>query len=247
MGYEYGTSDASHLASWAFAFGGDIYDYKAAQFTYNSDATVQAMTFVQDLFKSGCATIITENYGDQTDFGVGKLLFTTSSSSGLTFYQQAVASGAAFNWSVAALPHTTKDPVTNIYGASVSMPKTTPERELATWLFIKYYTSPEVQAKWAEASAYFPVRASVAANMADYLSANPAYKAGFDLLKYGKFEPPVPGYDPIRNEANTTVAAILAEPYPDVKAALDELTKKANEILSQYMTIVPTPAPTKAP
>jgi multiple sugar transport system substrate-binding protein len=168
MGYEYGTTDASHLAAWAFAFGGDIYDYKANQFTYNSDAAVQAMTFIQDLFKSGCASIITENYGDQTDFGVGKLLFTTSSSSGLTFYQQAVDSGGAFNWSVAVIPHTTKDPVINIYGASVSMPKTTPERELATWLFIQYYTSPEVQAKWAQASAYFPVRASVATNMADF-------------------------------------------------------------------------------
>jgi multiple sugar transport system substrate-binding protein len=247
IGYEYGTSDASHLAAWTFAFGGDIYDYKANQFTYNSDAAVQAMTFIQDLFKNGCATIIAESYGDQTDFGTGSLLFTTSSSSGLPYYQQAVSSGADFNWSVAAIPYTTQNPAINVYGSSVSMPKTTPERELATWLFIKYYTSPEVQAKWAEASGYFPVRASVAADMVDYFASNPAYKTGFDLLKYGMFEPPVPGYDPIRNEANITVAAILADPYPDAKAALDDLTNRANDILSQYMTIVPTPVPTQAP
>lgn len=67
------------------------------------------------------------------------------------------------------------------------------------------------------------------------------------MLKFGKFEPPVPGYDPIRNEANTTVAVILAEPYPDVKTALDVLTKKANEILAQYLTVLPTPGPTATP
>ena len=50
----------------------------------------------------------------------------------------------------------------NVYGASVSMGRSTPERELATWIFIKYYTSPESQAKWARASNYFPVRQSVA-------------------------------------------------------------------------------------
>ena len=32
------------MASWTFAFGGDIYDYDADQFTYNSDAAKEAMS-----------------------------------------------------------------------------------------------------------------------------------------------------------------------------------------------------------
>jgi multiple sugar transport system substrate-binding protein/sn-glycerol 3-phosphate transport system substrate-binding protein len=132
--------DASRFASWTFAFGGDVFDYENSQYSYNNPAAVEAMGFLQDLFNEGCATIVTEAYGDQTDFGQGRLLFTVGSSSGLPFYQSAVDEGAQFEWSVAAIPHTTADPVMNIYGASVSIPKTTPEEELAAWLFVKYYT-----------------------------------------------------------------------------------------------------------
>ncbi len=232
MGYEL-SIDASRFASWTFAFGGDVFDYEANQYSYNNDAAVAAMTFIQDLFKSGCATIVTERYGDQTDFGAGRLLFTVGSSSGLPYYRAAVNDGAQFNWSVAAIPHVTPDPVMNIYGASVSIPKTTPERELAAWLFVKYFTSPEVQAKWAKASNYFPVRKSVAEGLSDYFEQNPAYKTAFELLPYGKFEPPVPGYDFVRDKVEEAMAAIADG--ADVKSTLDQLTEEANAILAEQM------------
>ncbi len=232
-GYEYDPADASHFAAWVFAFGGDIYDYKSNQFIYNSDAAVKAGLFIQDLFKSGCAILVDKTNGDQTDFGAGKLLFTTSSSSGMPFFKSAVDAGAKFGWNVAAVPHTTKDPVQNVYGASVSMPKTTPERQLATWLFVKYFTSADVQAKWAMVSNYFPVRASVANGLSDYFTQNPAYKTAFDMLKYGKFEPPVPGYDPIRVKVSTALAAIING--DDVKTTLEALNKDANQILADNL------------
>jgi multiple sugar transport system substrate-binding protein len=245
MGYEL-SNDASRLASWAFAFGGDIFDYNASKFTYNSDAAQQAMAFMQDLFKGGCATMVTEQYGDQTDFGTGKLLFTIGSSAGLPYYQQAVDGGAKFNWSIAAIPHTTPDPVMNIYGPSISMPKTTPEQELAAWLFLKYFTSTDVQAEWAKVTQYFPVRASVADGLADFFAANPSYKTAFDMLKYSHFEPPVPGYDFVRSKAQDAIAAITNG--DDVKTTLDDLNQQANSILSEQMTApLPTPVPTKPP
>mgnify|MGYP001045597001 CR=1 FL=1 len=244
MGYEL-SLDASRFASWTFAFGGDMFDYETGQFTYNSEAAVAAMTFLQDLFASGCATIVTEAYGDQTDFGTGKLLFSVGSSSGLPYYQSAIDEGAQFAWSVGPIPYITETPAMNIYGASVSMPKTTPERELATWIFLKLYTSPEVQTEWAKVSGYFPVRASVTEGLTDYFTANPTFKAGFDLLQYGKFEPPVPGYDFVREKVTEVMAAIMEG--KDVQTALDLLNEEANVILAEQMTILPTPVPTTTP
>ena len=188
---------------------------------------------MQDLFDSGCAQLVTESYGDQTDFGNGSLLFTVGSSSGLPYYASAVTDGANFNWSVAAIPHTTDEPVMNVYGASVSIPKSTPERELAALLFIEYYTSPEVQAKWAMASQYFPVRQSVAAGLADYFAANPAYQTAFDMLSFGYFEPPVPGYDFARDAAEAAMAAIVDG--ADVTETLTALDDEAYVILADQM------------
>lgn len=245
IGYELSV-DASRFASWTFAFGGDIFDYNTSQYTYESPAAVEAMNFLQDLFNNGCASIVVESYGDQTDFGAGVTLFTVGSSSGLPFYQSAIDAGAQFDWSVAAIPHTTPDPVMNIYGASVSIPVSTPEGQLAAWLFVKYYTSPEVQATWAKVSQYFPVRASVADQMSDYFAADPAYKTAFDMLKYGKFEPPVPGYDFVRVIVGEAMAAI-ANGDP-VEATLQSLNEEGNAILAEQLTSpLPTPVPTPTP
>lgn len=235
-GYEL-SIDTSRFASWTFAFGGDMFDYTANQFTLNSDAAVQAWTFIQSLFADGCARLVTENYGDQTDFGNGTLLFTVGSSSGLPYYGDAVAAdGTPFEWSVAAIPHTTPEPAQNVYGASISIPKSTPERELAAWLFVKYYTSADVNAEWAKASGYFPVKQSVATKFQDIFDADPAYKTAFELLKFGKFEPPVPGYDFVRkNVVEPVMSNIVDDPTADVKALLDAANIEANKILAEQM------------
>lgn len=234
IGYEIDLNDASSVAAWTFAFGGNIYDAKTAQFTYNSEGSAKAMSFLQDLFTNKCAVPVTETYGNQTDFGNGSALFTTGSTSGLPFYGTAVKGGSGHAWTVIALPHSGATPAMNIYGASISMPKTTPERELAAWLFLKYFTSPEVQAKWSAASGYFPVRASVAADMKDYFDKNPTFKTSFEMIQFGLFEPPVPGYDFVRLEVSKSVSAIMTS-AADVKSTLDTLNTAANKILADQM------------
>lgn len=231
IGYEL-SNDASRFASWTFAHGGDIFDYETGDYTLNNEAAVAALTFLQSLFTDGCARPVTEAFGDQTNFGAGTTLFTVSSSSGITFYEAAVAEGAGFDYSVAAIPHTTEEPVMNLYGASVSIPKTTPEQELAAWLFVKFYTNAENQSKWAVASNYFPVRASAAESpeVKEELDTNPVYKAAFDLLPYGQPEPPTPGYDAVRIEMQNAMVEIT-ESEVDVQETLDALNTTANDIL----------------
>jgi len=231
IGYELST-DASRFASWTFAHGSDIFNATKNEYTLNTDGAVAALTFIQSLYKDGCARTVTENFGDQTNFGAGTTLFTVGSSSGITFYEKAVADGAAFDFSVDAIPHTTKDPVQNLYGASVSIPKTTPEQELAAWLFVKFYTNAVNQSKWATASNYFPVRASSADSpeVKDELATNSVYKAAFDLLPFGQPEPSVPGYDAVRTEMQNAMVAIADG--ADVKETLDALNVTANDILA---------------
>ena len=70
-----------------------------------------------------------------------------------------------------------------MYGASVSMPAGhSLEENLAAWLFLEYYTGTEAQAKWANASQYFPVRESVAAGLGPIFEELPAYGTAFSML-----------------------------------------------------------------
>jgi len=228
IGYEL-SLDSSRFASWTFAFGGDVLDYSTGQYTYNSDAAVQAMTFLQDLFASGCATIVSNGNSDQTDFTTGNLLFAISSSGSMSYYEYLVKNGADFAFNVGAIPHTTVDPVVNSYGSSISIPNHTPERELAAWLFLKYLTSAEAQGAWVRASSSFPVRQSTAATLADYFATNPMYAEAFVLLPYAKAEPSTPYYDDVRYLVPEAMYQIISG--ADVVTTLNQLNTAANATL----------------
>jgi len=250
IGYEVRT-DASFVAAAAFAQGGDIYDYKANKFIYDSPEPQVAPQVMQDLYQQGCASLIAEAFSDQADFAKQKVLFYIGTSSGLTFVRSAIqdsvkAGGKDFTFDIAPIPYKDK-PVQDIYGASVSIPKTTRQQELAAWLFVRWYTEPEQQAAWAKTTNYFPVRHSTADQLADYFKTNQPYKSAFDLLGSTKAEPPVAGYDPVRALAVKAFNNVL-----DGKPVAEEFAKlndDANAILAKNKpgSPLPTPLPTKVP
>jgi multiple sugar transport system substrate-binding protein/sn-glycerol 3-phosphate transport system substrate-binding protein len=246
IGYEM-RIDASNFAAWVFAFGGDIFDYENNRYTLNTPQAVEALTFVQGLIADGCARIQTDPraFSAQRNFGLGTTLFTIASSSGFPFYQLAVSRDLGdgkleqrFNWSAGVVPHTTSEPVMNLYGASVSITNNTPEAELATWIFVKYLGSKEVMALWGDAANYFATRADSAELLGATFERVPAYAATFPLMQYAYKEPGVPGYDPVRNEITNALVTLWDFPAgstpEDVQSVLDVLDETANDILSEF-------------
>lgn len=242
IGYEM-RLDASNFAAWTFAFGGDIFDYENNAYTLNTTASVDAITFVQGLIADGCARIQTDPgaFSAQRNFGLGTTLFTIASSSGFPFYNLAVSTPEGelrFNWSAGEVPHTTEEPVMNLYGASVSIPVSTPEQELATWVFVKFLGSQEVMALWGDAANYFATRTDSAELLGPTFERVPAYAATFPLLQYAYQEPGVPGYDPVRNEIVNTLVLVwdfpAGETPEEVAPLLDVLNETANNILSEF-------------
>ncbi|NDK14210.1 MAG: ABC transporter substrate-binding protein [Armatimonadetes bacterium] len=223
--------DASRFAAMVFSNGGDVANADRSAYTLNTPQAKAAMTLLQQLCKSKAAEAESEPDMDQAEFAAGRALFNIGSSSGLPFYKSAVQAGVKFRWAVAALPHTTPQPVQDIYGASVSIPTTTPAAQLATWLFVKWLTEPKQQARWAKASNYFPTRKSTADALKDYFAANPNYAKLFALLEYGKAEPAIAGYDEVRDEIEKATASVLDG--DDVGKALEDLQKKAEELLEE--------------
>ena len=142
-GYAINT-EASNVFAMVVSRGGSVLNKDQTEYTLNTPEMVEAMTFMKKLYDDGYARKIAEKYGDQADFGVGKVMFTAGSSSGIPYYDRAVSgSDNPFDWSIYAGPHSTKNPTLNLYGPSVSICKSTPEKEVAAWLFLKYYTGKE--------------------------------------------------------------------------------------------------------
>ena len=113
------------------------------------------------------------------------------------------------------------------------IPVSTREQELAAWEFVKWFTSPEPQARWVEASNYFPTNAGTVAFLGDYVESNPVYGTAVDLLQYGIGEPQLPSYFPVRGLAEEAFNAILQG--EDVVETLEDLTEAANELEEEIL------------
>jgi ABC-type glycerol-3-phosphate transport system substrate-binding protein len=237
MGYSIRT-DASFIAAATFALGGDIYDAETGTFAYNNPETQAALQFMQDLLNEGCANLIAERFGDQNDFAAGKNLFYVGSTSGLPFVLAAIEEGSAepFEWGVAYLPYA-EAPVVNIYGASVTIlgGNSTLEEQLATWLFVRWFSEPEQQVAWAEASQYFPVLISVSDDLGNIFTELPQYEQAWELLlnAEGYFEPSDASYELVRNAAQAAFEAILTQGN-NVEATLEVLDETANQIQTEF-------------
>lgn len=231
LGYEYSV-DASRFAAFVFSRGGELLNEDATSFIFNDAVGLETLTFWRGLVTKGCAAQTTKRYGDQADFGAGRVLFTMGTIAGLPYYRQEVEKGAKFAWSVNPPPHSTAAPRMNIYGASQSIFVSTPEQQLAAWIFLKWMSEPQQQARWASSTGYFPTRASAAAMMAPYMDKNPIYAKAFGFMAYDSgVESPVAGYDECRTVIYTMLRAVLGG--ASAQAELDKAVKTCNGYLEK--------------
>ena len=234
--------DASAMAAWTYAYGGNILTEDGTGYVYNGDATVAAMEMLQELANPGEDGLVCAYFFDgfpNPEVASRNALFSMGSSSGIPFYVGDFATVAdeagtePDEYAVAAIPHTTAEPVMNVYGGDVMIVKTTPEQQLAAWDFIKWFTTPEIQALWVEASNYFPTNADTVEFLGDYNAENPVYAEALDLLQYGAFEPQLISYQSVRDAAQEAYNAIIQG--ADVQATLDDLTERANELQAELL------------
>ncbi|MDC0194962.1 extracellular solute-binding protein [Alphaproteobacteria bacterium] len=232
LGYEIDT-DASNFAAWVFAHGGNVFDYATGQYILNSGPVVAAMEFIQGMSSKGCAQVTRDKYADQTYLGQGTNMFALGSTSGITYFQKAIEGGYNGNWSVAAVPYTTSEPVMNLYGGGLIMGKTdNPDRMVAAYQWMKYITNSENSAVWSSESGYGFVRTSSADHPAivEMRNASSQYNKSLGLIKYGIGEPSVPAYYSVRGEIEKAYAAIIEG--DDIMSTLNDLNDEANAILA---------------
>ena len=222
-------AEASRLASLVFTRGGDLVDETSSRYTIETPAMRGALSMLRELMEDGSIELMGEEYGDQREFAAGQVLFLLRSSSGLPFVTSAVEDGLDFTWTVTYPPNELEEPIINVYGASVSLCKTTPQQQLAAWLFVKWFTEPAQQARWVRASNYFPVRRSTASELGEYFEENARYKSAYELLDFGKSEPTLSGYQQVRRVLQEAMVEIIEG--GDMDRVLADVQQDANRTI----------------
>jgi multiple sugar transport system substrate-binding protein len=224
---------ASNVASFVFANGGNMLNAAGDGYDFTDQTVVDAAEFMKDLWDSGCA-FATESYPNP-EFATRKALFTMSSTAGLPYQFAAFEAEDAIQdeWTIAPFPGKDGGQAVNLFGQYVAIGNTNPERMMATWVFIKYLTSPEVQAKWIEGSAYYPTRSDTLPLIEAYSAENEIWAYGLSFLQYGKAEPAWASWTTVRRDVGDSFNAILQGTPEDIPTLLADLNTKAEQAIEE--------------
>jgi multiple sugar transport system substrate-binding protein len=224
--------------SWLLAFGGgavvsvpagDVVNGNAYNFLTDPNQT--ALGFLKSLFDDNCAWL-SEEPTPYDSFARRSALFVSGD---LAEVPMAVESMSrlknADEWTLVPFPGTSGS-VLVTYGPSYSLLKSTPEKQLAAWLFTRWLLSPENQAGWVETTGLFPLLNSVLDLIGPYRTASPQWNAAVGDLSLAQGVPQLASWRKVRYvlEDGTRVIFLTGLTLDQIPSVLAEMDSTAKEI-----------------
>jgi ABC-type glycerol-3-phosphate transport system substrate-binding protein len=220
---------ADFATAWLNSRGGSILSEDGAHTTFNSDEGVRTLTTLQDTAKSGC--FLRSGDGSIRDFARGKAAMIFAQTTQLPEIFKAVEARGGFRWNVSPVPYGRRDPTLTISGPAWVMLKSTPAKQLAAWLFIRWFAETPQAVRWSQLTGLLPLRRSAGAGLATEFAANAGLKVAFDLLSVARAQPDVPQWDAI---AELLVHAVTSSVEGnDPTQLLNEASQAADNLLNQ--------------
>ena len=215
--------------SWLLAFGGGVAD--GSSYGLRTDPNLATLQFIKGLFDSHCAWISTEP-APFDSFARRSALFISGDLAEIRTEMESMKSlKNSDEWSVLPFPGT-QDNGLVVYGPSYTVLKSTPEKQLAAWLFARWLLSPESQAQWVEATGLFPLRHSVMDMIGPYLLASPQWGAAIATLSQAQVVPQMASWRKIRYVLEDGMTVLFQEnlPLDKLPALLVEMDSMAQEL-----------------
>ncbi|MFJ5862180.1 extracellular solute-binding protein [Pseudarthrobacter sp. NPDC092439] len=213
-GWAAGPGDGPDLLNAVWSSGVPWVSEDGTKAQLDSPETVSVLTQWKDLFAAGHAEV-SSNYKSMFTSGNAGMVFAS------TGYTTTWAKDLGkTEWDIAMFPHGKgQEPLTEMFGSVTEMFRSTPEKQLASWLFMKYLASAENQA------AMCPVEGCL-----------PATKSSTDSGEIAKAAQAVPQFG-----AAITEIAPHARLLPQSPALSEVRGKIAGDILDQVLAGTLTP------
>lgn len=231
------SSNYSATLGWILAFGGDITPVKGAGndeevYQFATPQANEAFIFLRDLYDSQCAWITESQYPD-VDFVARRGLFATDSLVAVPYYTEAFQqAGNTDQWTVLVFPSKANQPSFPSFGSDYVMFTSFPERQLAAWLFIKWLSAPQIQARLVENTGAFPLRASTSNRLQGYKNRYPQWATAVDALSAAEAEPAYASWSTVRWALSDATTQLFRSYFSidQVSALLSYLQRTAAEL-----------------
>ena len=215
--------------SWLLAFGGGVTDGNA--YTFRTDPNLAALQFAKNLFDNHCAWLSTEPTPFDS-FARRSALFVSADLGGLPAEMESMRRlKNSDEWTVIPFPGPQANALV-AYGSSYSLLRSSPEKQLAAWLFARWLLSPESQSQWVEATGLFPLRNSVLGMIQPYRQASPQWEAAVGFLPLAQAVPQLASWRKVRYVLQDGVTVLFQNnlSMDKLPSILDEMDSLAQEI-----------------
>lgn len=210
--------------------GGEFLTPDLQKAAFNSPAGKRALQFWVDLIHKHKVSPLAP-WGL---FGAGKAAMVMDGSWMVGGWRRGGWAEVPFDWGTTPMPIPSGgEYATNMGGEQIFIFKTTPEKEAAAWLFVKWFTSKEIQIKWGILTGFMPVRDSVAKDevyIAWVTTTEPRLKPFIEYQRYARARPMVPQYPEISDAFSEEIQKALYG-VVSVEEALANAEARVNEIL----------------
>jgi multiple sugar transport system substrate-binding protein len=221
---------ADFATAWMVSRGGSLLSDDGLHTTFNSDEGVKTLQTLHDTAANGCFYRTTDEDAIN-DFARGKVAMIFVLTTQLPDVFKAVQARGGFRWSVSPVPYGKREPSLTISGPSWVMLRSSQAKQLAAWLFVKWFSDTPQTVRWSQMTGLLPLRKSAEAGLANEFASNTGLKVAFDLLAVAKAQPDIPAWGSI---AELLVHAVnAAVEGNDPAALLNDAAKNADALLNQ--------------
>ncbi len=225
-------TDYSASLGWLGAFGVVPVD-DSGGYKFDSPQVENAFEALRELSDAGCAWLI-ENGSPVEYFTNRESLVTTGSLLEAPVIQQTLErKGSQDQWSLLPFIGDANRTFTH-YGPAYVILASTPEEELAAWVFVRWMLAPAQQSLWIEASGGLPLQRSMTESLADYARRNPSWAEAVALLPGAQAEPTLASWNTVRWAVSDAMVQLFRyyfslEQVPELAELLNETAQELNK------------------
>ena len=207
------------ISAWFVSRGAPLLSPDGGAAGFGNEAGLRLLETLSESAQGGCVFPAPGAGADVEAFSTGRVAMIFASTSDLPAIRDAVENRGGFRWGVAPVPHGRLPVTFHVSGPAWIILRSTPEKQLAAWLFERWFAGPEQTLAWALGSGQLPLRASATGQLKERSADNPAYTAALDLLAFGHADPLVPYWPDVAEAATRAVLAVVAGETPSLAHA----------------------------
>jgi len=199
---------------------------------FDKPEALTSLKFLKQMKDDGTAVIVMDTEQEFTNQRVAFEIGTTARTA-----SKLDLIGTKFNWGITLVPQGKADiKVTEMYGGNQVLFKSNPKKQLAAWLFMRYFAGTDAQAVYGQKTGYFPATTSSQNTdllKKDYTDHPQKAQAFKEVFPFAKIQDPNPARNAIGDTLDATINDMLAGKLTP-EDAQKKIKSEADKSLKQF-------------